>query len=357
MERYTRLPRALLVSIAAIAIIESAAWRAPRALWSGFFAVSEIRDDEAFRFRSRVERISVDRPALLLMGSSQIREGADTDQIQRILFDAGLGRIQVVNLGTSAGAFLELYGQLDLALRKRPAIIVASPGPHGLYWPYSELDSLTEYCYSLETAGSLIWSLRGSVGINALQRFLGVAFLYEMLPSSRLVRSYKIHTLGARWIGNHQPKSPEYYYSRDLTLTEMEESFQSLPPPRISGRTSTQSGLARATIKKILDDGSAICFLDFPLNPAAGDLTAAWEPSIRGSEEILNELAENHQFRYRKRDSLPQFDAGDFRDVCHLNQRGRSKMSEVIAEMVIQELRSRNDALQKSTGKTEVPAP
>jgi hypothetical protein len=67
---------------------------------------------------------------------------------------------------------------------------------HGLYWPYTNLDSVAEYCYSLESAGTMLWKLRSAVRVNALQRFLGIACLYELLPSSRLVRSYDIHSLG-----------------------------------------------------------------------------------------------------------------------------------------------------------------
>ena len=192
----SNVPWALLVCVAGIAIVESATCLLQDSLWTRLFAVSEVREDGPFRFRSRIERVSPDRPALLLMGSSQVREGADAGQIEQLLYDAGLGEMQAVNLGTSAGAFLELYGQLDLALEKKPAIIVASPGPHGLYWPYANLDSVAEYCYSLESAGTMLWKLRSAVRVNALQRFLGIACLYELLPSSRLVRSYDIHSLG-----------------------------------------------------------------------------------------------------------------------------------------------------------------
>jgi hypothetical protein len=355
------VPWALLTCIAGIVVVESAIRVLPDTLWTRLLPVSEVLDDEAFRFRSRIESMSPVRPALLLMGSSQIREGADTAQIEQILYDAGLGEMQAINLGTSAGAFLELYGQLDLALRKKPAIIVASPGPHGLYWPYADLDPLAEYCYSLESAGSLIWNMRSSVGMNALQRFLGIACMYELLPSSRLIRSYDIHSLGVRWMRNYQPVSPEYYYSKDLSLTEMEEAFHKFPRPRFSKQTTTQAGLAREAIEKVMTAGATICFLDFPLNPAAEAITSAWNPSIRGSEEVLDGLAEIYRFRYIKRDSLPQFDAGDFRDVCHLNQRGRSRMSRLIAELTIQELRSQEGRFVQAIGETKtgsrIPGP
>lgn len=268
-------------------------------------------------------------PAVLLLGSSQIREGLDCAAFERRF----PGRA-CLNLAVSAGSPFDmryLMRRVDRRVRRR--VVIAGLFPRTLHGAPKE--SFTDLQTVRDIVAGGAWSrmsprdwldvlygllegcsdtVRAKDGLSAAweatQNHRAEAWALTLAPPGR--------RLGARL------KQPPEYFERELASGRR----QALR------RTFVEA--QEAALVKLIEGEAALrnlfVVVDFPTHPGFEDTMSAW--SVTNHRAVIERLASRGDVTLVRRTDLPALAPEDWNDFTHLADTGMSQVSERLAEIV-----------------------
>ncbi|HLA77436.1 MAG TPA: hypothetical protein VJU18_07650 [Vicinamibacteria bacterium] len=269
-------------------------------------------------------------PPVLLLGSSQVREGLDCAPFERRL----PGR-PCRNLGISAGSPLDvlyLSRQIDRRAPRHVAVLGLFPKVlHGrLKEPF--VDGSTVGCLlsrgnwrrlsgsdRMEVAFGLLQGLSPTLRFkDGLWDFYGV-----VRPDLGAAWSFRLPPQPKRLLAQQPPQPPEYFALR-LNKVDPEGVRPSL------------AGAHEEALERLLaherQRGNRVIVIDFPTRP--GYESTLLPETLENHRRIMAGLARRSDLSLVSAPDLPALTTGDFLDFTHLSRTGRSKVSDRLAEIV-----------------------
>ena len=77
-----RIPWAVIVALLVVAIIELTAISLPVSFWRKLLLVSSVKGDQSLRFDAKLKAVDKTKLKIILIGSSQIREGVSAQLLE-----------------------------------------------------------------------------------------------------------------------------------------------------------------------------------------------------------------------------------------------------------------------------------
>ncbi len=329
--RGRRVPTALLLAVLLFAASDRLLWSSGD--WLHFVSRYTPPGPNGDPLLSRVAIRDLPRkgePPILLLGSSQVREGLDCAPFERRLPDRPCR-----NLGISAGSPLDilyLWRQLDRAAPRHLMVL-------GLF-PKVLQGRLKEPFVSLDTVGCLLsrgtWKrLSGSdwvdVGFGLLQGLSptlrykdGVWDFYGVVrPDLQAAWTWRMPPQPTRLLAQEPPQPPEYFALR-LGKVDAEGVRPSL--------AGAQEEALERLLAREKRRGNRVIVIDFPTR--TGYESTLLPETLANHRRIMTRLAQRSDVVLVSRQDLPQLELADFLDFTHLSKSGRAKVSQRIAEIV-----------------------
>jgi hypothetical protein len=310
---------------------EQALWRDPRFLRFGArYAPPGPGDPLIVSARTRLLPPPGDAPPVLLLGSSQVREGLDCAAFERAL----PGRA-CANLAVGGGSPLDVgYVARRSRARWPRRIVVIGVFPKVMHMPPkaafvdgSTVSALVrggawrrmppsdwmEVAYGL--AGAASETLRNRDALLALRGTAGRDW--------RRAWRLQVPPQPDRLLAAEEPQ-PERYFDNRLGLVD----FDTLP----GAYTGAQEAALDASIAAERGRGNPVVLVDFPTRPG---YTSTLPPSAtRHYERLRARLFARRDVTLVGEEDLPTLHLADFQDFTHLSARGRRKVSARLAEIV-----------------------
>lgn len=269
-------------------------------------------------------------PPILLLGSSQVREGLDCAPFERRLPDRPCR-----NLGISAGSPLDilyLTQQIEQAAPRHLMVL-------GLF-PKVLQGRLKEPFVSLDTVGCLLsrgtWKrLSGAdwvevafgllQGLSPTLRYKdGVWDFYAVVRRNvRGAWDWRMPPQPTRLLAQELPQPPEYFA---LRLGKVDQE----------GARPALGGAQEEALERLLARegrrGNRVVVVDFPTR--AGYESTLLPETLANHRRIMAGLARRSDITFVSGRDLPRLDLTDFLDFTHLSKSGRAKVSERLAEIL-----------------------
>jgi hypothetical protein len=324
----SRLPAACLLGLGLFALGEAVLWR-----WEPWlrllvrYAPPGPGDPALSAAQVRLLPRS-EAPAILLLGSSQVREGLDCAVIE-----ARLPGRPCRNLAVGGGSPLDV---LQIARRtegRLPRRVVVT----GLFPKILHAEPKAAFLGG-DAAACLISTAtaRHMSGTEWLDAAYGLlASTSETLRTrDALWATYAaVHgDLGRAWRGERPPQpgrmlegeapKPERYFDQRVGLV----NFDTRP----GTFTPAQEAALDRLIRREASRGNRVVVIDFPTRPGY-DSTVPRE-GLEHYTAVLDRLRRRTDVLFVERGALPPLAVEDFQDFTHLSEAGRRKVSERVAE-------------------------
>jgi hypothetical protein len=291
-------------------------------------------DGDPLRSAALVARLGRERGGavpILLLGSSQVREGLDCAVFERVL----PGR-PCANLAIGAGSPLDmLYVERRFAGRVPRRVVVLGIFPKVMHMAPKDafLDRASLSC--LLKGGA--WNRIGARG------WVDVVYglLQSLSPSLRHKDALYAarDVVAGRWSAAWQlrlppqpsrlmagrPPQPAQYYA--ALLGRLDGDF-----PVVGPYTGAQEQALERLLRSESEAGQLVLVVDFPTRP--GYETTLPEAALRHYEAVLARLAARRDVVFVPRARLPELAEADFLDFTHLAESGRARVSERLAELI-----------------------
>lgn len=329
-----KVPWALTYAILIVVLFECLVMCIPNPIWGSLSQYSNPLSGSAFNFWTGAKLSSEEDPTVFLIGSSQVREGIDPSLLAKLLSKGSGKTIEVRNVGISAGAMPEMLLQLDVLLERKPFLLVASPSPQRMGDPYDNFPRVADFSYSLSGASQILIDFWGVIGRQDLVTFASRSLLFNLYPSVRLVRSFSLPRYLIQRLKRWPVRSP-YAYDKSLAFDRMLERFNEIGSPVLEEESKIHINLAEKFAKRVGKHDTKLVFVDFPFNPAMDAHFGGWKAVYVLQAKVLQRISNELGLAYLKRGQLPTFNKEDFIDTTHLNQRGRKKMTEHLANWIL----------------------
>ena len=328
-----RPPGGFLLALLLAAVVEGGLWQRPGVVRFAARYTPPGPDGDALITDAALTRIPTDETPLLLLGSSQVREGLDC-----AVFEARLPKRPCLNLAISGGSptdMLYIQRRLDPRLRRRTVVVAIFP--RVLHKPVK-----TGFVDG-ETVGLVLG--RSEWRAVAAQEWRDVFFglLQFMLPSLRYKDSLRAawDVVGAdpraawelrmpsqpnRLLIDAAPQPARYYQLRRGIVD---------PDIHITAFTPVQE----AALLRLLDNEAALggraIVVDFPTRPGfETTLAAEVAAQYRG---LVARLRDRKDVVFVPAERLGPLTEADFLDFSHLAESGRAQVSERLAAIVAAE--------------------
>ena len=326
-----RWPAAALAALLVFCAVESLAWRDER--WLRFcarYAPPGAGDPLIVTARAQLLPAPGTPPPVLLLGSSQVREGLDC-----AVFERALGGRPCANLAVGGGSPLDVgyvarrtsrrwprrvvvIGVFAKVMHMAPKAAFTDAGTvtalsRGGAWRGMTAAAWMDIAYGL--AGRVSETLRDRDALLALRATAGRdwrrAWRLELpAPPDRVLAS--------------DPPQPERYFDNRLGLVD----FDTLP----GTYTGAQEAALDASIAAERAAGNAVVLVDFPTRP--GYETTLPPSATRHYDDFRARLEARRDVTLVRERDLPPLFLADFLDFTHLAASGRQKVSERMAEIL-----------------------
>jgi hypothetical protein len=326
-----RWPWAAIGALVFVVLVEQVAWRTPA--WLRFcarYAPPGAGDPLLTTARSRLLPDRGAEPRILLLGSSQVREG-----LSCAAFEAEMPGHPCANLAVGGGAPLDvLYVSRRTAARWPRRVIVTGVFPKVLHMaPKAAFtDAATVGCLvrggAWRTMGSAAWQdvAYGMLGVasetlrdrEALRALAGVVH-----GDVRRAWRFDLPAQPDRLLAEEPPR-PERYFDTRIGVVDFDT--------RPGTFTGAQEAALETVIARETAAGNRVVIVDFPTRP--GYETTLPPETVRHYEAFRERLAARADITLVRREHLPPLGLDDFLDFTHLSSEGREVVSKRLAEIV-----------------------
>jgi hypothetical protein len=326
-----RWPAAALAAVVVFLACEQAVWRSPA--WLRFcarYAPPGAGDPLITTARIRLLPERVAAPPVLLLGSSQVREG-----LSCAAFEAALPGHPCANLAVGGGSPLDvLYvsrrtaarwprrvvvtGVFPKVLHMAPKAAFADPATVGCLlrggaWRRMDAVAWLDVAYGL--LGNASETLRDREALRALADAVGG----DWRRAWRLERPAQPDRLLAG-----EPPRPDRYFDTRVGVVDFDT--------RPGTFTAVQEEALETVIRQETAAGNVVVIVDFPTRP--GYETTLPPETVIHYRQFRERLERRADITLVRPEHLPPLAAGDFLDFTHLSSEGRDKVSRRIAEIV-----------------------
>jgi hypothetical protein len=326
-----RWPRAALAAVLVFFTCEQAVWRSPT--WLRFcarYAPPGPGDPVITTARIRLLPDRGDAPRVLLLGSSQVREG-----LSCAAFEAAMPGHPCANLAVSGGSPLDvLYVARRTASRWPRRVIVTGVFPKVLHMaPKAAFtDGATVGCLLRAGAwrrmGADAWldvgyGLLGTVSETLRDRDALGALARAVEGNRRRAWRLELPAQPDRLLAT-EPASPDRYFDTRVGVVD----FDTLP----GTFTAAQEDALEVVIDRETAAGNPVVVVDFPTRP--GYESTLPPETVRHYERFRDRLAHRADITFVRPEHLPPLALHDFVDFTHLSSEGRETVSRRLAEIV-----------------------
>jgi hypothetical protein len=329
--QHARWPAAALAAVILFFAGEETVWRSPT--WLRFcarYAPPGAGDPVITTARIRLLPERAAAPPVLLLGSSQVREG-----LSCAAFEAALPGRPCANLAVGGGAPLDvLYVARRTASRWPRRVVVTGVFPKVLHMApkaaftdvatvgcllragaWRRLDAAAWLDIGYGLLGNASETLRDRDALRALSRTVGSdrrrAWRFELpaQPDRLLVA---------------EPPRPDRYFDTRVGVVDFDT--------RPGTFTAVQEEALETVIRRETAAGNAMVIVDFPTRP--GYETTLPPDTVTHYRQFRERLARRADITLVRPEHLPPLELSDFLDFTHLSSEGRDKVSRRLAEIV-----------------------
>lgn len=329
--RRRRVPWALVLGILLYAVSDHLVWS--RGAWLDFasrYTPPGPNGDPLISSVAIRGLPSTGPPPVLLLGSSQVREGLDCGAFERRLAPRPCR-----NLGVSAGAPLDvlyLSGQIEEVAPRHVAVLGLFPKVlHGrLKEPFIDLETVE--CLLSRGTWRRLSGKDGVDVVSGLLQGLSPTLRYKdgfwdmasvVGRDPRSAWRLRLAPQPTRLLANEPPRPQEYF---DLRLGKVDPEGAR---PALEG--AQEEALLRFLLREKRRDNPVVV-VDFPTR--RGYETTLLPETLANHKRIMALLAQRTDVHLVTASDLPPLGDGDFLDFTHLGPDGRAKVSERLAEIV-----------------------
>lgn len=326
-----RWPAAALGAVALFFICEQAVWRSPA--WLRFcarYAPPGAGDPVISTARIRLLPERGAAPHVLLLGSSQVREGLACGA-----FEAALPGHSCANLAVGGGSPLDvLYVARRTAARWPRRVVVTGVFPKVLHMApkaaftdratvgcllragaWRRLDAAAWLDVAYGVLGNASETLRDRDALRALSQVVG--------GDPRRAWRLELPAQPDRLLAGEPPR-PDRYFDTRVGVVD----FDTQP----GTFTAVQEEALETVIRHEMAAGNAVVIVDFPTRPGY-ESTLPPETMIH-YQRFRERMARRADITLVRPEDLPPLALGDFLDFTHLSSEGRDKVSRRLAEIV-----------------------
>ncbi len=280
------------------------------------------------RIRLLPERGNV--PHVLLLGSSQVREG-----LACAAFEAALPGHPCANLAVGGGSPLDvLYVARRTAARWPRRVVVTGVFPKVLHMaPKAAFtDPATVGCLLRAGAGrrmgaaewlDIVYGLLGNVSETLRDREALRALAQTVAGDPRRAWRLELPAQPDRLLAGAPPR-PDRYFDTRVGVVDFDT--------RPGTFTAVQEDALETVIRRETAAGNAVVIVDFPTRP--GYETTLPPETVIHYRQFRDRLARRADITLVRPEDLPPLAVGDFLDFTHLSSEGRDKVSRRLAEIV-----------------------
>lgn len=329
-------PWGLLIALALVGLGDQLLWSNARALGLLARYTPPGPDGDPLLSASALQGLAEERGSrrpLLLLGSSQVREGLDCAEIEQVLPGHACR-----NLAISAGSPLDmLYLQRRLDGLAPRRVVVLGLFPKVLHMAPKEafVDGATLGCLlatdSWRRIGVRAWI---SVTFGLLERLSPTLRYKDALTSARKVVAgrwraaweLRLPPQPERLLAGARPQ-PGGYYERLMGTRDADF-------PAVGPFTGSQERALERLIEGEARRGNLLLVVDFPTRP--GYESTLPDEALVHWRRLCLRLAQRRDALFVPRSALPPLGEDDFLDFTHLGPSGRAQVSRRLAELVAQ---------------------
>lgn len=326
-----RWPAAALAAVILFFACEQALWRSPT--WLRFcarYAPPGAGDPVITTARIRLLPERAAAPPVLLLGSSQVREG-----LACAAFEAALPGRPCANLAVGGGAPLDvLYVARRTAAVWPRRVVVTGVFPKVLHmapkaaftdratvacllrggaWRRMDAAAWLDIGYGL--LGNVSETLRDREALRALSQTVG--------GHRRRAWRLELPAQPDRLLAGEPPR-PDRYFDTRVGVVDFDT--------RPGTFTAVQEEALETVIRRETAAGNAMVVVDFPTRP--GYETTLPPETVIHYRQFRGRLARRADITLVRPEHLPPLDSSDFLDFTHLSSDGRDKVSRRLAEIV-----------------------
>ncbi|PKK89676.1 MAG: hypothetical protein CVV64_12790 [Candidatus Wallbacteria bacterium HGW-Wallbacteria-1] len=330
---FPKLPLNLLTVVLFFCIFNIVMLRS-NTFWKYCHQSSRLDIDERLFFESRIrlEMKHSQTGRILLLGSSQVREGFDELEMNRLLEGTGL---QIVNLGYGGNAPAdELLMDLEIAMKLKPAAIVYMPFVASFYSKYLFPPIRSNFSpailpYIIDHFGISSLFKNATTIIDGLSRYW-----FVMIRHRESVRELLIKDISNSLSENRSDRKRTFYGHK------MKSAYYKAEIDKSNGKRygfSEYSNYNKEVFQNIAISlkKKAIPFIVLR-GPSHPLLKKCYPPEVDddfGSFlEKQSRLADIHYLNDR---DMPEFTADNFCDFTHMNSSGRDRFTKFMAEYLL----------------------
>lgn len=331
-ERRRRWPAGLLLGLALFFASEHGLWSRGPLLELAARYTPPGPDGDPLRSEAQLRGLDAAGPVpVVLLGSSQVREGLDCAAFERAL----AGR-PCHNLAISAGSPLDMLHVARRAARRLPRrVTVLAIFPKVLHMAPKDgfVDAATLACL----AGSDSWrriGARGWVdvaygllqGLSPTLRYKDGLWAARAQVAGRWRAAWRLELppQPTRLMAGSPPRPPRYFATR---LGRLDGDF-----PAVGPYTGAQEQALERLARAESAAGQLLLVVDFPTRP--GYETTLPPAALDHYRALLARLGARGDLVLVPRDRLPQMAEEDFLDFTHLAESGRARVSAALAGLV-----------------------
>lgn len=337
-----RLPAGLLVGLLLFAAGEHVLWSSARVLAFVARYTPPGPDGDPLLVEAALRALPPARaggpPPVLLLGSSQVREGLDC-----AAFEALLPERACANLGVSAGSPLDVLaiaGRAEARVPRRVAVLGLFPKVLHMAPKAGFVDRSTFACVFaggswrrlramqwVDLAGGALETLVPTLRYkDALAGFFGV-----VRPHLRAAWRLELAPQPQRLLAGQKPQPPAYF-ARHVGRPDGDA-------PRPGALTAAQEEALLRFLDGERRRGNAAVVIDFPTRPGYESTQPA--ETLAHYRACLERLRQRPGVVFVAADELGPLELSDFQDFTHLSESGRAKVSRRVAERVAAGLSAR----------------
>lgn len=270
-------------------------------------------------------------PPVLLLGSSQVREGLDC-----AAFEARLPGHDCRNLAVSAGSPLDVLAiadRYDARAPRRVSVLGLFPKVLHLAPKAGFVDASTFACVfaggSWRQLAATQWGDLAGGALEALAPTLRfkdalAAFYGVVRPDPRAAWKLELPPQPQRLLAGQKPQSA-VYFARHAGHVDGDA-------PRPGAFTGAQEEALARFLEREHARGNVVLLIDFPTHPSYD--STQWPETLEHYRACVERLRRHPGVVFIEASDLGPLEPGDFQDFTHLSQSGRAKVSQRVADVL-----------------------
>lgn len=281
------------------------------------------------REQAKIQNEQDDNTHIHLVGTSQTREGFDTDIMNERFTGEG---VTIHNLGAAAYSAMDFYMDVDSIIASNPDLIVYTPYVGTFYLDYDF--SRLRFYFNINSITLLNDMLGYEVLIKNKRAILDsylsyLLYFYKHREGVKAVFfnavKHLVFNLGETHevkLFNYTDNFPPEYFEQQYAKHEGNKFY-------LSRFTPVEKEAFRRAMAKLKAHNIPVLVMDAPGNPLIAN---TYQPEVRiDYDNFLQQEVVERGIPFLPLSDIPQFDKDDFIDFTHLNSRGRARLSEFLA--------------------------